>query len=246
MLLAVLPAVANRPKMLGPELPRRVAAEALGTALLVAVVVGSGIMAERLAHGDVAVALLANTLATGAGLYAIISALGPVSGAHLNPAVTLAMAWKRNLPWRDAALYIMAQIVGGSLGTLAANTMFDEPLVSLSTHVRQGNAQLFSEGVATFGLLVVIFAVSRRRKSAVPGAVAAYITAAYWFTASTSFANPAVTIARCLSDTFAGIRPVDVLGFICAQLIGALAATVVVTWLVPVGTNTSDAEGGIL
>jgi glycerol uptake facilitator-like aquaporin len=229
--------------MLGPELPRRVVAEALGTALLVAVVVGSGIMAERLAHGDVAVALLANTLATGAGLYAIITAFGPVSGAHLNPVVTLAMAWKRSLQWRDVAPYVVAQIAGGSLGALAANTMFDEPLVSFSTHARNGGSQLFSEAVAAFGLLTVIWAVSRRRGAAVPGAVAAYIMAAYWFTASTSFANPAVTIARSLSNTFAGIRPADVLGFVVAQLIGALAATLAIPWLVPVTPSDPGSEG---
>jgi glycerol uptake facilitator-like aquaporin len=216
------------------DLKRRVAAEALGTALLVAVVVGSGIMAEHLAHGDDAMALLANTLATGAGLYAIISALAPVSGAHLNPAVTAAMAWKGDLSRRDVAPYVAAQVAGGVIGTAAAHVMFGHEVLAWSTHARAGGFQMFSEGVATFGLLAVIWAVSRRRPDSVASAVGAYITAAYWFTASTSFANPAVTVARCLTDTFTGIRPVDVPGFIAAQLVGALLATALVTWLVPV------------
>jgi glycerol uptake facilitator-like aquaporin len=222
--------------MLDVDLRRRVAAEALGTALLVAVVVGSGIMAERLAHDD-AMALLANTLATGAGLYAIIMALGPVSGAHLNPVVSAALAWKGEFSVRDLVPYVAAQFVGGVLGAVAAHLMFGYQVLALSTHVRDGGSQMFSEGVATFGLLAVIWAVSRRRPAAVAPAVGAYITAAYWFTASTSFANPAVTVARCLTDTFAGIRPADVPGFIAAQLVGAFLATALVTWLVPVRTS---------
>jgi glycerol uptake facilitator-like aquaporin len=218
------------------DLPRRVVGEALGTALLVAVVVGSGIMAEHLAHDD-AVALLANTLATGAGIYAIILALGPVSGAHLNPVVSAALAWKKEFSARDVVPYVAAQLVGGVVGAAAAHVMFGHQVLAWSTHARDGGSQMFSEGVATFGLLAVIWAVSRRRPSAVAPAVGAYITAAYWFTASTSFANPAVTVARCLTNTFAGIRPADVPGFIAAQFVGALLATALVTWLVPVRTS---------
>jgi glycerol uptake facilitator-like aquaporin len=214
------------------DLSRRLIAEALGTALLVAAVVGSGIMAAKLSPSNVGVALLANTLATGGALVALILAFGPVSGAHFNPVVSLAMAWQRELPVRDAALYAVVQIAGGIGGTIVANLMFELPAVSWSQMPRHGSAQLLSEAVAAFGLVGVIIAVSRTRAGFAPFAVAAYIIAAYWFTASTSFANPAVTIARALSDTFAGIRAADVAGFVGAQVVGAVAATVVFGWLV--------------
>ncbi len=212
---------------------RRAVAEALGTALLLAAVVGSGIMGERLAGGNIAIALLANTIATGAALVALILALGPVSGAHLNPAVTLADAFQGGLAWRNVPVYLAAQIVGAFSGVAAAHLMFEQPVFSASRHIRAGNAQLFSEFIATFGLLSVIWGCARRRPSMVAVAVGAYITAAYWFTASTSFANPAVTLARAASDTFAGIRPADAPGFIVAQLTGAAAATLLFRWLVP-------------
>jgi glycerol uptake facilitator-like aquaporin len=198
-----------------------------------AAVVGSGIMGERLAGGNVAVALLANTLATGAALVALILTFGPISGAHFNPAVTLADASQGGLAWREVPLYIAAQITGAFAGVAAAHLMFGEPLFFASRHARAGNSQLFSEFIATFGLLSVIWGCARLRSSAVPFAVGAYITGAYWFTSSTSFANPAVTLARAASDTFAGIRPSDVPGFIVAQLIGAMAATLLFRWLVP-------------
>lgn len=216
-----------------PNLLGRIAAEFLGTGFLVAAVVGSGIMAERLAGGNVAVALLANTLATGAALVALILAFGPISGAHLNPAVSVADAMEGGLAWGETLSYVAGQISGGICGTLAADAMFGLPLVTLSRHVRTGPAQLLSEFIATFGLLCVIWGCSRTRSSAVPFAVGGYITAAYWFTASTSFANPAVTIARCLSDTFAGIRPADAPLFIVAQFSGGIAATILFRWLVP-------------
>jgi len=212
---------------------RRVVAEALGTALLLAAVVGSGIMGDRMAGGNVAIALLANTIATGAALVALILTFGPVSGAHFNPAVTLADAWQGGLAWREAPAYIGAQTGGAFAGVAAAHTMFGEPVFFASHHVRAGGAQLFSEFVATFGLLAVIRGCVRLRSPAAPFAVGAYITAAYWFTASTSFANPAVTLARAASDTFAGIRPADAPGFVAAQLAGAGAATVLFGWLVP-------------
>ena len=215
------------------NISRRVAAEFIGTGFLVAAVVGSGIMAERLAGGNIAIALLANTIATGAALAALILTFGTVSGAHLNPAVSLADTLEGGLKWREAAAYIVAQCLGGISGALTAHAMFGLPILSLSQHVRSGGAQVLSEFVATFGLLCVIWGCSRARSSAVPFAVAAYITAAYWFTASTSFANPAVTIARSLSDTFAGIRPADVVWFVAAQLAGAIAATLLFRWLVP-------------
>jgi glycerol uptake facilitator-like aquaporin len=214
-------------------LPRRVAAEGLGTALLLATVVGSGIMGERLAGGNVAVALLANTLATGAGLIALILTFGPVSGAHFNPAVTVADASQGGLPWREVPAYVLAQVAGAFAGVAAADTMFNLPVFFASRHVRTGPSQWLSEFVATFGLLAVIWGCSRRRTEAVPFAVGAYITAAYWFTASTSFANPAVTLARAATDTFAGIRPRDVPGFVLAQLAGAGAATALFRWLTP-------------
>ncbi len=216
------------------DLPRRAAAEAVGTAMLLATVVGSGIMGERLSGGNVAVALLANTLATGAILVALILTFGPVSGAHFNPAVTLADASQRGLAWRDVPSYLGAQVVGAFAGVAAADVMFELPVFFASGKVRAGGAQLFSEFVATFGLLSVIWGCVRlKQKSVVPFAVAAYITAAYWFTSSTSFANPAVTLARSASDTFAGIRPADVPGFVVAQLLGAAAATLLFRWLVP-------------
>jgi glycerol uptake facilitator-like aquaporin len=209
------------------SLARRAVAEYLGTLFLVATVVGSGIMGERLAGGNVAIALLANTIATGAALVALILAFGPISGAHLNPVVTLADAMESGIAWRETPHYILAQVSGGICGAITAHLMFGLQVVSLSRQARSGPAQLFSEFVATFGLLSVIWGCSRHRSNAVAFAVGAYITAAYWFTASTSFANPAVTIARSLSDTFSGIRPADVLGFIVAQLAGGIAATLV-------------------
>ena len=215
------------------NLPRRIVAEAVGTAFLLAAVVGSGVMGERLAGGNVAIALLANTLATGAALVALILAFGPISGAHLNPAVTLADAWQGGLTWREAAGYIAAQILGAFAGVASAHVMFGKPLFFASQHVRAGGAQIFSEFIATFGLLSVIWGCVRLRAQAVPFAVGAYITAAYWFTASTSFANPAVTLARSASNTFAGIRLADVPGFVVAQLAGAAAATLLFRWLIP-------------
>jgi glycerol uptake facilitator-like aquaporin len=214
-------------------LARKLVAEALGTALLLATVVGSGIMGETLAGGNVAIALLANTLATGAGLVCLILTFGPISGAHFNPAVTIADASQGGLPWRDVPGYVVAQLAGAFAGVAAAHGMFGKPIFFASQHVRAGGAQLLSEFIATFGLLAVIWGVARRRSVAVPFAVGAYITAAYWFTASTSFANPAVTLARAASDTFAGIRPTDAPGFVVAQLVGAMAATVLFRWLVP-------------
>ena len=223
------------------NLARRCAAEGVGTALLLATVVGSGIMAQRLAGGNVALALLANTLATGAVLVALIGTFGAVSGAHFNPAVTLADAWQRGLPWREVPAYIGAQIAGAIAGVAAAHLMFGLPLFFASQHARTGPAQWFSEFVATFGLLAVIWGCVRFRPNLVPFAVGCYITAAYWFTASTSFANPAVTIARSLSDTFAGIRPVDAPAFIIAQVAGAFAATAFFAWLAPIGKAQAEA-----
>lgn len=212
---------------------RQITAEAIGTAFLLATVIGSGMMGERLAGGNVALALLANTLATGAALVALILTFGPISGAHFNPAVTIADASQGGMTWRLVPGYIAAQVAGAFAGVAAAHLMFGEPLFSSSRHARSGGTQLFSEFVATFGLLSVIWGVARRRAETVPFAVGAYITAAYWFTASTSFANPAVTLARAASDTFAGIRPADVPGFVVAQLLGAGAATLLFRWLVP-------------
>jgi glycerol uptake facilitator-like aquaporin len=212
---------------------RALVAESTGTALLLAAVVGSGIMGDRLAGGNVAIALLANTLATGAALVTLILTFGPVSGAHFNPVVTVADASQGGLRWTRVPGYLLAQIGGAFAGVAAAHVMFEKPLFAASLHVRSGTSQVFSEFVATFGLLAVIWGVSRRRTSVVPFAVGAYITAAYWFTASTSFANPAVTLARAFTDTFAGIRPADVPGFIAGQLAGAAAATLLFRWLVP-------------
>ena len=215
------------------SLARRVVAEFLGTAFLVAAVIGSGIMGEKLANGNVALALLVNTIATGAALVALISAFGQVSGAHFNPVVTLMDAWEKGLPWTETPHYVAGQVLGGMAGAVLANLMFALPAVSLSRHVRSGPSQVLSEFIATFGLISIIWGCSRFRNNAVAFAVGAYITAAYWFTASTSFANPAVTIARCLSDTFAGIRPIDIPWFVAAQFVGGIAATRVFRWLVP-------------
>jgi glycerol uptake facilitator-like aquaporin len=208
-------------------LPQRLGAETLGTAFLLAAVVGSGIMAAKLAGGNGALALLCNTLPTGAILVVLILALTPVSGAHFNPAVTLAFLCRREIAWQDAALYVASQIIGGIAGVLAAHAMFELPLWQVSQTVRTGPAQWFAEGVATFGLVLTILCCLRGAREAVPYAVGLYITSAYWFTASTSFANPAVTIARSLSDTFAGIAPSDVLGFVAAQIVGALTGLVI-------------------
>ena len=212
------------------DLSRRLAAEALGTGILVATVVGSGIMADTLTK-DVALALLCNTLPTGAILVVLITVLGPISGAHFNPAVTLVFTGRRELPPQEALLYVVAQIVGGIAGTMAAHLMFALPLVDLSLKIRTGGAQWFAEAVAAFGLVATILAGIRFQRPAVPWLVGLYITAAYWFTASTSFANPAVAIARSLTNTFAGIRPVDLPGFIIAELIGACAGMLLMNWM---------------
>ncbi|QDQ26087.1 aquaporin family protein [Chitinimonas arctica] len=224
------------------DLRRRLLAEWLGTSFLLAVVVGSGIMAERLSGGNVAVALLANSLATGGGLIALILTFGAVSGAHFNPAVTLAAVLRRELGGKDAGLYALVQIIGAFCGVAAAHGMFNEPLFFASQHIRTGPSQWWSEFIATFGLLAVIFGCSRSRPEAVPFAAASYIVAAYWFTSSTSFANPAVTLARAATDTFAGIRPADAPGFIVAQLGGALTATIVFGWLLRDGAQRGEAS----
>ena len=212
------------------DLSRRLAAESLGTGILVATVVGSGIMAETLTK-DVALALLCNTLPTGAILVVLITVLGPISGAHFNPAVTLVFAGKRELPVNEAVLYVVAQIAGGIAGTMAAHLMFGLPLLDFSTKVRTGGPQWFAEAVAAFGLVATILAGIRFQRTAVPWLVGLYITAAYWFTASTSFANPAVAIARSLTNTFSGIRPTDLPGFILAELCGAFAGMLLMNWL---------------
>jgi thioredoxin type arsenate reductase len=212
---------------------RQLAAEAVGTALLLAAVVGSGIMGERLAGGNAALALLANTLATGATLVTLILTFGPISGAHFNPAVTLANAWRRGIALRNVAGYIGAQAAGAFLGVASAHLMFGEPLFAISHHDRSGPAQLVSEFIATFGLLAVIWGCVQARSQFVPFAVGAYITGAYWFTSSTSFANPAVTLARSATDTYSGIRPADVPGFVMAQLLGAFAASALFAWFAP-------------
>lgn len=209
---------------------KRCMAEGIGTALLLATVVGSGIMGEKLAGGSVGLALLANSIATGAGLSVFILMFGPISGAHFNPAVTVASAATQQLPWREAFGYIVAQVVGAFVGVAAAHAMFGARWWSPSTHARPGAALVFSEGIATFGLLGVIWALARRRPTAIPYAVGAYILSAYWFTGSTSFANPAVTIARAFTDTFTGIRAQDVPGFVLGQLIGATAAVILFRW----------------
>jgi glycerol uptake facilitator-like aquaporin len=214
-----------------PSLARRTVAEWLGTAFLLAAVVGSGIMAERLASGNAALALLCNTIPTGAILVVLILIFGPISGAHFNPAVTLAFASRGKLPWAIAGLYIMTQIVGAIVGVYAAHLMFELPVFQFSLTQRTGAGQWLAEAVATFGLLLTIFGCVARTPAATPYAVGLYITSAYWFTASTSFANPAVTIARSLSNTFAGIASNGVLPFICAQLLGAAGAALLASWL---------------
>ena len=221
---------------------RRAAAEALGTAFLLTAIVGSGIMAERLAAGNIAIALLANSVATGAALVALILAFSDISGAHFNPAVTLAAAMQGTMAWEDVPPYMLAQLGGAFAGVAAAHLMFGLPLFVASQHARHGYGVLWSEFLATFGLLAVILGCVRARSSAVPFAVAAYITGAYWFTSSTSFANPAVALARSASDTFAGIRPTDVPGFIAAQFAGALAATLCFRWLQPEVLSKSEAN----
>jgi glycerol uptake facilitator-like aquaporin len=226
-------------------LARRIVAEGLGTAFLLAVVVGSGIMGERLAGGNVAIALLANAIATGAGLVALILMFGTISGAHFNPVVTLSEAWQKNMPASEVLPYIVVQVAGAFAGVAAAHLMFGEPAYFASAHVRTGAAQWWSEFVATFGLLAVIIGCSRSRPGVTPFAVAAYITSAYWFTSSTSFANPVVTLARSASNTFAGIRPVDAPGFIVAQLFGAAAATLVFCWLYPAPPRGATVAGTI-
>lgn len=215
------------------DVRRRLTAEAIGTALLLAAIVGSGIMADRLSGGNEALALLANTVATSAALVALILTFGPISGAHFNPVVSIADASQGGLAWPVVPRYAAAQVIGAAIGVWAAHLMFGERVFMWSLHARSGPAQMFSEFIATFGLLAVIWGCSRRRADATPFAVAAYIAAAYWFTASTSFANPAVTLARSLTDTFAGIRPMDVPGFIVAQCAGGLVATVLFRWLTP-------------
>jgi glycerol uptake facilitator-like aquaporin len=219
-------------------LPRRLAAEGLGSLLLAAAVVGSGIMGERLSSGNVAIALLANTAATVAVLAALIALLGPVSGAHFNPAVSIIEALRSRLTWGDAATYAIAQIVGCCAGAWLAHVMFELPIWEISVHVRTGPAQWLAEGVATFGLLLVV--MGHRRSEDAPWMVAAWIGAAYWFTASTSFANPAITVARSLTNTFSGIRPADVAPFICAQFVGALAAFAVARMLFPFKKTTAS------
>jgi glycerol uptake facilitator-like aquaporin len=218
-------------------LSRRLAAEAVGTAFLLAVVVGSGIMGERLAGGNAAIALLANSIATGCGLWVLIALFGPISGAHFNPAVSVALAASGDFPWREVLPYALTQISFAYVGVAAAHLMFELPLFSASEHVRAGPSQWWSEVVATAGLLLTILLGSRVRPAWVGGLVAVYITGAYWFTASTSFANPAVTLARATTNTFAGIRPADVPGFIFAELVGAALATLFARWLYPAPTR---------
>lgn len=213
------------------SLSRRLTAEAMGTALLLAIVVGSGIMAERLSGDLTALALLANTVATGAGLVALILTFGPISGAHFNPIVSLSEVLQGKLNWRDGLSYSVVQVVGGIAGVWLAHAMFEQPLWQLSQHARTGSGQWLAEAVASFGLIAIIISTTRHRPSATPFAVAAFITAAYWFTASTSFANPAVTLARALTDSFAGIRLADVPGFMMAQVMGALSALALMSWL---------------
>jgi glycerol uptake facilitator-like aquaporin len=218
---------------------RAIAAEGIGTAFLLIAVVGSGIMGEQLAGGNVAIALLANTIATGASLVALILTFGPISGAHFNPVVSLADASQGGISWGDATKYVFTQVAGAMVGVAVAHIMFAKPIYEFSSHERSGFSQAFSEFVATFGLMSVIWGCSRRHPKAVAFAVGAYITGAYWFTASTSFANPAVTIARTVTNTFAGIRPADAPAFIGAQMIGAAASTALFRWLVPALPRTA-------
>jgi glycerol uptake facilitator-like aquaporin len=226
------------------SLSRRLAAEALGTVFLLAAIAGSGIMGERLAGGNAAIALLANALATSAMLYVLIEWFGPVSGAHFNPAVTLALAVRGDLPWAFVPAYVAAQIAAALCGVGLADAMFDLPVYSWSTHIRSGEGQWLSEAMASFGLVGVIWVCSRTRPSAIAALIACYIGAAYWFTASTSFANPAVTIARAFTDTFAGIRPIDAPGFIFAQMAGTAAAIAVFGWLMPGRKTAANTEPG--
>ncbi|RIV86922.1 aquaporin family protein [Aurantiacibacter zhengii] len=225
-------------------MPRRLTAEALGSFFLFAGVLGSGVMAENLADGNVAIALLGNTLATGAILFVIIAMLGPVSGAHFNPAVTLAFAIRREIGWREGAAYVLVQLAAGAMGAWAVHLMFDLPIMQLSTKAREGIGQWTGEGIATFGLVFTILALVRVRRDAIPMAVALYIVAAYWFTSSTSFANPAITVVRSLSNTFAGIAPGDVPGFIAAQIAGTILAVVLAGWMFEGGISprTSSPE----
>jgi glycerol uptake facilitator-like aquaporin len=227
------------------SLARRSVAEGVGTSLLLAAVVGSGIMGERLSGGNVGLALLANTIATGAALVALILTFGPISGAHFNPVVTLGAASEGSLGAGDVPYYLVAQLVGAVGGVAVANLMFDLPAISLSQHARHGAPQLLAEFVATFGLVSIICGARLRGPSVVAFAVGAYITAAYWFTSSTSFANPAVTVARCLTDTFAGIRPVDVPGFVLAQLAGGGAGMALFRWLAPNASAASCADDAV-
>ena len=226
-------------------LARKLAAEGLGTALLLATVVGSGIMAEQLADGNAALALLGNTLPTGAILVVIILIFGPISGAHFNPAVTIGFLVRREISIADACLYVPIQIASGLAGVLITHLMFELPVIQISETVRAGPAQMLSEGIATFGLLAAIFGTLRWRPEAVPYAVGLFITAGYWFAASTSFANPAVTIARAFTDTFSGIAPVNVPGFLVAQVLAAVVAAVFFRWLLkPAGTSDAHSSGG--
>lgn len=226
-------------------LARRLVAEGVGTAMLLAVVVGSGIMAQNLSGGNIALALLANTIATGAGLLALILMFGTISGAHFNPVVTLSEAWQKNVPASEVLPYILAQVGGAFIGVAATHLMFELPLLSAATNVRAGPGLWWSELLATFGLIGVIIGCSRSRPSSTPFAVAAYITAGYWFTASSSFANPAVTLARMATDTFAGIRAVDCPGFIAGQLVGAGAATLLFCWLYPPAPKDATVGGTV-
>lgn len=226
-------------------LARRLAAEALGTALLLAMVVGSAVMAHRLSAGNAAIALLANSIASGVGLLALILMLGAVSGAHFNPALTFSEAWRGNMAWRDTLPYVAAQVAGAFAGVAAAHAMFGEPVFSAALHARAGAAQWWSEFLATFGLVGVIAGCTRNRPDLAPCAAAAYIVAAYWFTASSSFANPALTLARAATHTVAGIHLQDVAGYIAAQLLGAATATVIFAWLLrPAIASDADASAG--
>lgn len=228
---APVTAEALLPSTLGYDLYRKLVSEALGSALLLTVVVGSGIMGERLAGGNAAIALLANSIATGTALVVLIWIFGPISGAHLNPAVTIVAALRGDLSWRSAPAFVAAQVLGAVLGVWCAHLMFGEPVLQVSRHVRAGGSQMFAEAVATFGLIATILGTTRFRPEATPMAVGLYITAAYWFTASTSFANPAVTFARSLTDTFSGIAPAGAPAFMLAQLVGAMVAFGVFGWL---------------